>query len=558
MNTENESIEFDVLFVGAGPANLAGAIRLMQAAKDKGLELEVALIEKGAELGSHGISGAILNPVALKELMPDYMEKGCPIETTIQGDAFYFLTPNRSIPIPFIPRYLHNKGYHVISLAKFNQWLGTIAEDMGVNIFPGFAGKKLLLDEKQQRVLGVQTGEKGLDVNGNPKSAFEPAMDLLAKVTVFGEGARGSLVKELDSVMEISRDSMPQAYETGIKEVIALPDNSGFEAFKGRSLHLLGHPLGLGTPGGGFIYEMKKNRVALGYLVGLSYADPLCDIYDLFVQFKQQPFVESLIKGGKVIEQGARTVSTGGYFSIPKLVVNGGILVGGCAGIHNVPALKGIHVSMKSGMLAAEAILDSLAKEDTTANGLENYPEAIEKSWLKKELYEGRNFYQALSKKGISKFFHLGAQYVSGGRGVCDRMPIEDDSKTLKPVKDTGLDADQSDDAITYDGVLLVDKLTGVYLSKTTHREDQPPHLVIHDMDVCVNECFPKYHHPCTRFCPGDVYEVVADENREGGQRIKLNPSNCFHCKTCDVKDPLNNITWTCPEGGDGPGYTVV
>ncbi len=558
MNTENESIEFDILFVGAGPANLAGAIQLMQAAKDKNIELEVALIEKGAELGSHGISGAILNPVSLKELMPDYMEKGCPIETTIQGDALYYLTRNRAIPIPFIPRYLHNNGYHVISLSKFSQWMGAIAEDMGVNIFPGFAGKKLLLDEKSQRVLGVQTGEKGLDINGKPKSAFEPAIDLLAKVTVFGEGARGSLVKELDSMMGLSTGSMPQAYETGIKEVIALPDNSGFEAFKGRSLHMLGHPLGLGTPGGGFVYEMKENRVALGYLVGLSYEDPLCDIYDTFMQFKRQPFVADLIQGGKVMEQGARTVSTGGYFSMPKLIADGAMLVGGCAGIHNVPALKGIHVSMKSGMLAAETILDALGNGDTSGDGLARYPDAIEKSWLKNELYEGRNFYQALLKKGVSKFFHLGAQYVTGGRGFCDRMPIEDDSRTLKPVKDSGLDADGPEESFAYDGVLLVDKLTGVYLSKTIHREDQPPHLIIHDMDLCVNECFLKYQHPCTRFCPGDVYEVVEDENKEGGRRIKLNPSNCFHCKTCDVKDPFNNITWTCPEGGDGPGYTVV
>jgi electron-transferring-flavoprotein dehydrogenase len=558
MNTEHESIEFDVLFVGAGPASLAGAIRLMQAAKEKGLELEVALIEKGAELGSHGISGAILNPVALKELIPDYMEKGCPIETTIQGDAFYYLTQNRALSIPFIPTYLHNNGNHVISLAKFNRWLGTIAEDLGVNVFPGFTGKKLIMDEKNQCVLGVQTGEKGLDIHGNPKSAYEPAMDLMAKVTVFGEGARGSLVKELDSILGISADSMPQAYETGVKEVVALPDKSGFERFKGRSLHMFGRPLGLDTPGGGFVYEMKNNRVAIGYLVGLSYEDPFCDIYDAFVQFKRHPFVAGLIKGGKVMEQGARTVSTGGYFSIPKLVVNGGMLVGGCAGIHNVPALKGIHVSMKSGMLAADILLDALTNGDTTDRGLASYPEAMAKSWLHQELYTGRNFYQALSKKGIAKFFHLGAQYITGGRGVHDRMPLEDDSQTLRAIQKSGSVPDTSDASNAYDGVLLVDKLTGVFLSKTIHREDQPPHLIIHDMDVCVNECFPKYQHPCTRFCPGDVYELVADENNKGGQRIKLNPSNCFHCKTCDIKDPFNNITWTCPEGGDGPGYTVV
>lgn len=558
MANEREQISFDVLFVGAGPANLAGAIRLMQAAKEKNLELEVALIEKGAELGSHGISGAILNPVALQELIPDYLEKDCPIETTIQGDAFYYLTRRHAVPIPFIPRYLHNKGYHVVSLAKLNPWMGAIAEDMGVNIFPGFAGKKLILDDKNARVLGVQTGEKGLDISGKPKSTFEPAMDLLAKVTVLGEGARGSLVKELDSIMGVSTNSMPQAYETGIKEVIALPDNSGFETIKGRSLHMLGHPLGMGTPGGGFVYEMKGKRVALGYLVGLSYEEPMMDIYDIFMQFKRHPFVAALIQGGKVIEQGARTVSTGGYFSMPKLVVDGGVLVGGCAGIHNVPALKGIHVSMKSGMLAAGAILEALVAGDISGDRLAHYPDAIEKSWVKNELYEGRNFYQALSKKGVSKFLHLGAQYITGGRGLRDRMPLEDDSRALKPVNDSGLGIGGSKDDAAYDGVLLVDKLTGVYLSKTIHREDQPPHLIIHDMDLCVNVCFPRYQHPCTRFCPGDVYEVVQDEDKEGGQRIKLNPSNCFHCKTCDVKDPFNNITWTCPEGGDGPGYTVV
>ena len=313
----------------------------------------------------------------------------------------------------------------------------------------------------------------------------------------------------------------------------------------------------MSPPGGGFIYEIKGNKVALGFLAGLCYEDAGFDIYDEFIKFKQHPFVAGILKDGQVLEQGARTVSTGGYFTIPELAVDGGVFVGGSASMQNTPGLKGIHLSMKSGMLAAEAIINAFEKNNFTRETLSSYHDLFEKSWVKKEIFEVRNFSQALSKKGLIKFIHLGSQYITKGRGIYDNMPIEQDYKTLKPEKYRDENIRTAPEKKRLDGVLYVDKLTGVYLSKTMHREDQPSHIIIHDRDLCVTECFKTYRCPCTRFCPGDVYEIETDQNTSL-PRIKLNPSNCLHCKTCDIKDPYRNITWTCPEGGEGPGYTVL
>jgi electron-transferring-flavoprotein dehydrogenase len=557
MSAERESIDFDVVFVGGGPASLAGAVRLMQLAREKNMSIEVALIEKGADIGAHSVSGAILNPRALHELMPDHIERGCPVEAVVQSDAFYYLTRNHAFRAFMVPHYLHNKGFYVISLSKFCRWLGGIAEEMGINIFPGFAGNEVLYDETGQTVTGVRTGDKGLGKDGEHKANFEPGIDLKAKVTVFGEGARGSLYKQIEKKMNIATDRMPQVYETGVKEVIQLPDNHYFKTGKSNDIHFLGYPLGMKTPGGGFIYEMQDNKIAIGYLTGLGYEDALIDPYDMFIRFKRHPFVSAIIRGGKVIEQGARTVSTGGYFSIPKLSTNGGVFVGGSAAMHNSPALKGIHVSMKSGMLAAEAIIAAIARNSFTEESLDAYQTLFDAGWLKKEIYEGRNFAQALAKKGAVKFIHLGAQYVSKGRGLIERMPLEEDCTILEAVKAGPTTGKEGPDKSAYDDSLYVDKLTGVYLSKTKHREDQPSHLIVHDTHLCVTHCFDTYRSPCTRFCPGNVYEIETDAET-GEKRLKLNPSNCFHCKTCDIKDPYRNITWTCPEGGEGPGYTVV
>jgi electron-transferring-flavoprotein dehydrogenase len=557
MDNEREQIAFDVLFVGGGPANLAGAIHLMNLAKNEGLELEVALIEKGDSLGSHAISGAILNPIALEELMPDYREAGCPIETDVRGDEFYFLTKTGQYRVPVVPKYMHNEGFHIISLSKFVSWLGGVAEGLGVNVFPGFAGKEILYGDDDATIIGVRTGDKGVGKDNVPKQNFEPGIDILAKATVFGEGPRGSLLQAIAGRLDIFEGKMPQVFEVGIKEVIQLPETNYFSHSQGNDIHTFGYPLGLNTHGGGFVYEMKENRVSIGLVIGLSYEDPMLDLYGEFMKFKRHPYISGLIREGRVVEQGARTIGSGGYYTIPKLAVSGGLFVGGCASMLNAPALKGIHTSMKSGMLAAEAVIEALRREDLTKECLDRYHQLFEESWLKKELYEGRNFAQAVSRKGPVKFMHVGAQYLTAGRGLLDKMPIKEDAKTLTPLQDPGPDVTKEEEKQAFDDVLFVDKLTGVYLSKTQHREDQPCHLIVHDMNLCVTKCFEMYRSPCTRFCPGSVYELEVDENTQE-KRLKLNPANCLHCKTCEIKDPYGNITWTCPEGGDGPGYTVV
>jgi electron-transferring-flavoprotein dehydrogenase len=557
MTIEREQIEFDVLFVGGGPACLAGAINLVQLAREKGVELETAVIEKGAEIGSHALSGAVMNPVALTELIPDYVQKGYPLENVVRDDEFYFLTRDRALRIPMTPKYMHNKGFHIVSLSRLTRWLGKLAEDMGVNVFTGFAGKEILFDSSGKQVIGVRTDDKGLDKEGKPKSNFEPGIDIMAKVTVFGEGARGSLLKQLSEKLPISEGKMPQVFETGIKEVIQLSENNYFTTSRGNDIHTLGYPIGMDTGGGGFIYEMKDNRVTLGYLVSLGYENPHLDLYDTFIQFKLHPFVMNIIKGGKVIESGARTVSTGGFYTIPDLSVDGAVFIGGAAGMQHVPGLKGIHTSMKSGMLAAEAILAALEKQNFTKETLGLYQKLFDESWLKEEIYQGRNFSQALAKKMPVKLIYLAAQYITKGRGVRDPMPITEDYSTLKPAEKFDPKLLGAVDKKIYDGQLLVDKLTGVFLSKTVHREDQPSHIIVHDFDVCIQKCYPTFKSPCVRFCPGNVYEIEHDG--EGSEpRLKLNPSNCLHCKTCDIKDPFNNISWTCPEGGEGPGYSIV
>ncbi len=557
MTSAREQIDFDVVFVGGGPACLAGAIRLMQLAGERGLTPEVALVEKGAEIGAHALSGAVLNPIALQELIPDYIARGCPIEATVRGDEFYFLTRDKAYRLPLVPRYMHNTGFQIVSLARLTRWLGKIAEELGVNIFPGFSGSQVLYADDGRRVTGVRTGDQGLDKNGTPKGNFEPGIDLHARVTVFGEGARGSLMKSITEKLGLAAGKMPQVYETGIKEVIQLPEGHYFTTSDGNDIHTFGYPLGMKTPGGGFIYEMSDNRVAIGFLVGLGYENPFLDPYAEFIKFKRHPLVAAIIRDGKVIEQGARTVSTGGYYTMPRLAADGALFVGGAAAIQNTPGLKGIHVSMKSGMLAAEAALAAVASGDPSAQTLALYPRRLEESWLKTEIYEGRNFAQALAKKMPAKLIHLGAQYVSGGRGLIDPLQHREDYRTLKPAGKGQALKPQADAKPLYDGVLYVDKLTGVYLSKTLHREDEPCHLIVPDTRLCVTTCYETYANPCTRFCPAQVYEMECDE-KTGRRHLKLNPSNCLHCKTCDIKDPYRNITWTCPEGGEGPSYSTV
>ncbi|WP_027352832.1 electron transfer flavoprotein-ubiquinone oxidoreductase [Desulfosarcina sp. BuS5] len=562
MTDSRDRMEFDVLFVGGGPANLAGAIHLMNMARKKGLELEVCIIEKGSTIGSHSLSGAILDPVALKELMPDYIEKGCPIESAECKDSFYYLTPTSSFCMPFMPKYMNNEGmnnegYFIISLSKFTAWLGEIAEGMGVNIFPGFPGTEVLYDPGHTRVLGVATGDNGVNKDGKHKPNFEQGIDLIAKATVLGEGPKGSLIRNVGQKMGIFNGKMPQVFETAIKEVIELPEDSPFMASDTTVVHSFGYPLGLNTKGGSFLYKMKDNMISLGLVIGLDYEDPALEPYEAFLQYKKHPLIADIIKDGKVLQQGAKTLSAGGLYTIPQLSVDGALFVGDSASMLNIQRLKGVHTAMKSGMLAAEAIISAVEKNDFTRNTLASYDASFEESWIRDELYEARNFTQAMAKKIIPMAIHLGAQYVTGGRGIKDPLKIEPDSSTLKKL--TSKQAEMIDNRTKeeVDGKLHIDKLTGVYLSGTQHEEDQPCHLIIHDLDICSTQCYQLYRSPCTRFCPGEVYEIKKDETSNKIQ-LKLNPSNCLHCKTCEIKDPFKNITWTCPEGGGGPGYSIV
>lgn len=560
MDQAREELPFDILFIGGGPANLAGAIHLMKLAGEKGVDLDVGLIEKGDEIGSHAISGAILDPIALEELIPDYRDpgsshNGCPIEKPECRDGLCLLTPNRHFKVPFIPKYMHNDGCHVISLSKFTRWLAEIAESLGVNIFPGFAGTEVLYHPDGRRIIGVGTGDKGIDRKGAKKANFEPGVDLTAKVTVFGEGAKGSLLREVDRKLGIF-SKMPEIFETAIKEVIELPEKNQFFPSDPSVLHTLGYPLGQHAKGGGFLYRMAKNRISLGLVVGLDYENPLMEPYDAFIQWKRHPLIAGIIKGGKVLQQGAKTLPVGGYYTMPTLAVDGALFVGDSASMLNAQRLKGIQTAMKSGMLAAETIMTAVAKSDFSRKTMGAYELKIRRSWIHREHYAGRNFSQALSKKGLLKSIHLGAQYLTQGKGIRDPLSIKADHAAMKPLEvgKTSAPSVPMNDAL--DGKLYVDKLTGVYLSGTQHVEDQPCHLHVHDLDLCVSKCYREFKNPCTRFCPAQVYEIIEEPAAE--RRLKLNPANCLHCKTCEIKDPYRNITWTCPEGGGGPKYSIT
>ena len=551
MEETREALEFDVLFVGAGPANLAGAIHLMKMAQEKGREIEICLIDKAETIGQHSLSGAVLDPKALVELFPDYVEKGCPIEESELRDGIYYLTQGGKFRLPYTPPYMHNDGCHIISLSKFCSWLGEQAEELGIMVFPGFSAVEVLYDDNN-RVTGVRTGDKGIDKDGEKKATYEPGVDLMAKVVVFGEGPKGSLLREIGKKLNLFEGKMPQVFETAIKEVIEIPATSPFYNSGETVLHTFGYPLGLDTKGGGFLYKMKDNRISLGLVVGLDYEDPMLEPYQAFLKLKKHPLIADIIEGGKVLQQGAKTLAAGGLYTMPKLAVDGAIFVGDSASMLNVQRLKGIHTGMKSGMLAAETIMEALEKDDFSAGALKVYADKIDKSWIHNELWAARNFGQALSKKGLGKFITLGAQFLTGGRGFTDPLPIDDDADTMEKL--SGAPADLKPEEA--DNTLYLDKLTGVYMSGTKHEEDQPCHLLIPDENICIGECFENYRMPCTRFCPGQVYEMEQEE--DGSPRLKLNPSNCLHCKTCEIKDPYHNIIWTCPEGGGGPNYSIV
>ena len=540
---ERESMEFDVVVVGGGPSGLSAAIRLKQLAQETGRDLEVCLIEKGSEVGAHILSGAVLEPRTLNELLPDWKELGAPLDTPVTSDKFLYLTQSGSIRLPTPPQ-MNNHGNYIISLGNFCRWLGEQAEALGVEIYPGFAAAEVLYDDNGA-VRGVATGDMGIGKDGAPTENHMPGMELLAKQTIFAEGCRGHLTKTLFDNFDLREGKDPQTFAIGIKELWDIePEKSN----PGIALHSVGWPLSSDTYGGSFLYHLNGNQVAVGYVVGLDYSNPHLSPFEEFQRFKTHPAIRNVFEGGRRVAYGARALNEGGFQSIPKLTFPGGCLVGCTAGFLNVPKIKGTHTAMKSGMVAAEAIFESL---DAMAPGHEpaSYGDKLQDSWLWTELYKVRNI-----RPGFSKGLWFGMAnaaldtYVLRGRAPWT-MHHHADYITLK----------KADEAprIEYpkpDGEISFDRNSSVFLSGTNHEENQPAHLTLKDSSVPIDHNLALYDAPEQRYCPAGVYEIVREDDGSN-PRLQINAQNCVHCKTCDIKDPSQNITWVTPEGGGGPNY---
>jgi electron-transferring-flavoprotein dehydrogenase len=557
-----EEMPMDVLFVGAGPANLVGAIHLknlidqhneaVAEGKKAGeaLEVQIGILEKGGEVGAHQLSGAVLDPKAMDELMPGWREQA-PIEQTIVDDRMVFLTGSGAITAPWVPPELHNTGKPIISLGKFCKWLGGVAEEKGIMVLPGFAGAELLWEG--DRVAGVRTGDKGIDGHGVPTDAYEPGMNITARVTVLGEGPRGHLARRLIERRGLDRNSNPMVYEIGCKEVLQLPEGTIKEGF---AIHGLGYPLDLGTFGGWFLYSMGNDQVALGLLVALDAKDPMMDCHELLQRLKTHAYVKDRLKGGKVIKYGAKTVTIGGWSSMPQLYTDGAMIVGDSASFLNPFRIKGIHLSMKSGMCAAEAAFDALVKGDASAATLAAYKAGIDASWVRTEMEKTKNFHAYFHNGLVMGMARAGWMWMFGPGS--STLPFEADHTHMKTLKDYAKSGPQLTEKLAYDGEYLLDKLTDVYLSGTAHNEHQPAHLKVLDTEVCATTCRETYGNPCTRFCPAQVYNMVPNEANGGRLELRVDFSNCVHCKTCDIRDPYQIITWVPPEAGEGPVYGIL
>ena len=560
-----EEMECDVVIVGAGSAGLACAIRIQQqildynsaveAGKIPGPPIEekmIVVLEKGAEVGAHSFSGAVMNPVSLRELFPDYREMGCPIDSDVHEDSVYYLGKNFKIKAPITPPPFQNHGYHIVSISKVNRWLGEKAEELGVNIFPGFAAVECLYNEKQQ-VIGVRTGDRGVGKDGKPKDNFEPGMILKSKLTIFAEGTRGSLFKQVAKKLNLREGKNPEVFEEGVKEIIQMPPGS---VKPGQVIHTVGYPLEH-TMGGTFIYTIPDDKIILGLVGHLDTTDPLFDPHRELQKLKQHPFVADMIRGGKVIAYGGKTIPAGGWYSMPKLYHDGMMVMGDTASMVDVQKLKGIHLAMKSGMLAGETAFEAMLQDNYTERTLSLYEEKIHNSVVKADLYRVRNFHQALSKGLVASLPWIGLQEITGGRGLIDPMTSHEDlSTTEAAVELWGPEAfdHPSNQLPKPDNELFFDKLSSVYMTGTYHEEDAPSHLLVADGDICRTQCEPRYKSPCNHFCPANVYEM--QDSPKGGKDLVVNYTNCIHCKTCDIKCPFDNISWTVPEGGGGPNYT--
>ncbi|WP_353859967.1 electron transfer flavoprotein-ubiquinone oxidoreductase [Azospirillum formosense] len=543
-----EVMEYDVLVVGAGPSGLSAAIRLKQLAVDAGQELSVCVVEKGSEVGAHLLSGAVFEPHALDELIPDWKDKGAPLITPAREDRFLYLTETKALKSPFAPPQMHNHGNYIISLGNLARWMAAQAEELGVEIYPGFAAAEVLYDDTGA-VKGVATGDMGIGKDGEKTANYTPGMELHAKQTIFAEGCRGSLTKTLFERFDLRRDADPQTYGIGIKE---LWEVDPAKSQPGLIVHTIGWPMDAKTYGGSWLYHMEGNLVSVGFVVGLDYENPHLSPFEEFQRYKTHPAIRPTFEGGRRIAYGARALSEGGFQSIPKLTFPGGVIVGDAAGFLNVPKIKGNHTAMKSGMLAAEAVFELLsadANSDGPAREAVAYPEKLKASWVWSELHAVRNIRPGFQKGLWAGLANAAYETATKGKSPWTLHHRHGDHETLKKASEMP--------KIAYpkpDGVVSFDRLSSVYLSNTNHEEDQPAHLTLKDASVPIAVNLALYDAPETRYCPAGVYEIVRAADGSD-PRLQINAQNCVHCKTCDIKDPTQNINWVVPEGGGGPNY---